>query len=647
MDYLQSALCVTRADRQLLTTDEFMEWIFSNGTKQADEWYQQILPVAQLAGYKTMFRDEYIKRRTKQVRNEFSLDICQRLDIFALDEYSSLLIPPGYQMHEVKGILHFNAEALEWKTVFPHPVIISRRFENIQKGEHIVKLIYCDLGKVKTLDCDLYTISNTQAVGTLARRGLRVTSENSRFLVQFLSQFLNVNIDKIPVEKSTSVLGWNEEKFLPYSQDIEFDGAESTKDIFNAVKCVGNYDLWKKEISKTLKNDFVRLYVATSFASPLLKITGKQNFITHLWGKTGTAKTVALYIALSVWGKPDVISCQWNATVVAAEQTAIVLNNIPMSMNESELLAGNRGAFHSHQDFIYMFCEGKSKPRGEKVGGLQVGGTWQSTCLSNGEGSLIGNESKEGEINRVLEFQTDEKLLNDEERAIFIASLVKENYGYAGAEFTEKCGNYPLKEIWNRLFENIKDHATGKQAGQLSSLLLGDYLMQVIIYGTAEEKAFIKSLALFDRIKSSLKKDSDIDISARAENYIKSWISQNINSFLGVESLNDRHEPAQIYGSVGTGTERDLVYINNSVFDKVMSEKGFNLGKIRKDFKERGVFARVGAKSSTVQKKIKGKKVRCYCIGFGDEEDEKNDMDEFQEIEDIAELPFQEKLGTT
>lgn len=608
--YLETARTIDKSNRQILTSDDFMIWIFSDGVKQADIWFNQIMPFAQIAGYKTIFKEEYIKRRAVVLREEFGLNRCQPLgnSVPTFEEYADYMVPTWYLVDEARGILHFNSQTTEYDVVFPHPIIITKRYTNIATGDHYVKILFCDNGAMGEFTETLFTVSNTNQIQTLTKNGVRVTSESAKFLVMFLSAFLSVNIVKIPILRLTSVLGWIGKDFLPYSNNIEFEGNNYTKSILNAVKCEGNFEKWKAIIADSCKNnDFVRAYMATSFASPLLEFTKKPIFITHLWGTAGTAKTTSLLLALSVWGNPKPLMCQWNATVVAAEQKSAILNNIPMSMNESELLHGAWGTFQNYSDFIYMYCEGESKPRGAKDGGLQLGARWNSCCLSNGENSLISERSKEGELVRVIEFNTDDKLFQSEERAIEFSQFAKENFGYAGALFVKKCTEYDLIAMWTRLFEITQNHGVGKQAVAMASLLLGDWLMQCIIYGAPQEKAFTNTIKFFERIKSSMKSAIDIDIIEKAKNFIDSWIAQNANNFI---QENDERRPNIIVGAI----KHKKAYIINTVFNKVMSEQGYGLEKIKKEFKKRGYFALTSGDSVTVLKRIDTMSTRCYAF---------------------------------
>ena len=54
------------------------------------------------------------------------------------------------------------------------------------------------------------------------------------------------------------------------------------------------------------KNETVHFIVASSFASVLIELLHINPFIVHLWGKSGTGKSVTLIIAMSIWGNPKI-----------------------------------------------------------------------------------------------------------------------------------------------------------------------------------------------------------------------------------------------------------------------------------------------------------------------------------------------------
>ena len=58
-------------------------------------------------------------------------------------------------------------------------------------------------------------ISSANKIVNLSKLGVSVTSENARLLVKYLSDVENLNDDEIPVQKSSSKLGWIGDGFIP------------------------------------------------------------------------------------------------------------------------------------------------------------------------------------------------------------------------------------------------------------------------------------------------------------------------------------------------------------------------------------------------------------------------------------------------
>jgi hypothetical protein len=51
----------------------------------------------------------------------------------------------------------------------------------------------------------------------------------------------------------------------------------------------------------------VRVELAVSFASPLIKALKQQNFLLDLWGESRAAKSVEIHADMSVWRDPDIL----------------------------------------------------------------------------------------------------------------------------------------------------------------------------------------------------------------------------------------------------------------------------------------------------------------------------------------------------
>lgn len=122
-------------------------------------------------------------------------------------------------------------------------------------------------------DFDRRQIASASSIVGLSDYGVAVTSENAKYLVQYLHDVENLNYDKIPESSSVSRLGWiGEEGFAPYVENLVFDGDIAFKHFFESVGTRGNFEKWKEAV-KTIRaegNVPAKILVAASFASVLV-----------------------------------------------------------------------------------------------------------------------------------------------------------------------------------------------------------------------------------------------------------------------------------------------------------------------------------------------------------------------------------------
>ena len=190
------------------------------------------------------------------------------------------------------------------------------------------------------------------------------------------------------------------------------------------------------DLAKTVragKSVPARIALATAFASPLVHLLNGLPSITHLWGSvSGIGKSVGLKLAASVWANPEIgrYIKTTKATEVAMEQQAAFCGNLPMIMDELQLIQNNK----DFDRIIYSICEGSGKSRGSKYGGLQTQTHWCNTILTSGEQPITTANSKAGAVNRVIEVECSEKLFDDPRK---VSQIVDNNYGFAGKRFVQ------------------------------------------------------------------------------------------------------------------------------------------------------------------------------------------------------------------
>ncbi len=513
-------------------------------------------------------------------------------------------------------------------TIFacPNPVTITRRIVNIDTGEEKLELAYTKGDKKwRRRIFSKGVTSNSRKIVELAECGIAVTSETAKYLVNYLFQLENLNLDIIPETKSISRLGMIKDVgFSPYVKGIVFDGDDNKlKNAYSAVKSKGDRDEWIK-LMQGLRgtNVELRILLATSFASVLVSPLNINPFFVHIWsGESGSGKTVALMCAASIWGDPhwqgQAYIQNFNATQVGLERSAAFFNHLPLMIDELQLLKNSHG--QNKFDIVYMLSEGQGRTRGNTAGGIDQTPTWANCIITTGETPITTDSSGAGAINRVIsiECSPENPIITDGNTLV---GLLYKNYGFAGKEFVDRLyepGDLNItlaQDIYNKFFKELSEgESTEKQAMAAAAILTGDALATEWIFHDGQ------ALTAKDISKFLATKD-EVNVGERGYHYICDWVAQNANKMRG-QTSDDRGD---IYGVI----EDNVAYIIASVFDNACRDGGFDPRPLRSWMKKKGLLMAQAGRSTYV-KKISGLNcVRCVAVILesGDEVSAKDDL---------------------
>lgn len=505
--------------------------------------------------------------------------ICDENGVFLMDKY-------GYE-----------------NTICRHPIMPVERLVNIDSGEERLKLAY-KKGRVwRSIIVEKSVIASSSSILQLAANGIMVNSENAKALSTYILEMEQLNYELIPEQKSVGRLGWiGEHGFSPFVDDLVFDGETNFKHIFNAVKSEGSRNAWIYAMQDLRKEKSPgRLFLAASFASAILEPCGLLPFFLHAWGGTETGKTVGLMIAASVWACPKMgeFCTTFNSTLVGQEMTASFLNSLPMCIDELQIQSSS--GIRDFDRIIYQLTEGVGRTRGAKTGGLQKMNTWKNCIITNGEHPISNANSGGGAVNRVIEFECDEKVYSD---LVGICAVIQSNYGFAGREFVEYLQtegafdrvNALQKEYYREL---LKSDSTDKQAASASAILAADHIATELIFKDGN------NLTVADLEKIMTKK-KEVNVNNRALEFIYELVERNPNRFRP-------NEFGEYQGEVWGKQETDCIYIIKSVFDREMGNGGFNSTAFLAWAKRNDIIITDNGKR-TKKARITGSATNCVCI---------------------------------
>lgn len=487
-------------------------------------------------------------------------------------------------------------------TVCRHPIMPIQRLVNADSGDEKLKIAFRKGRNWRTLIADKSTIASSNSIINLAGQGVVVNNENAKQLSTYLLEMEQINYDSLPEQQSIGRLGWiSEGKFSPYLDELEFDGEGNFKHVFNAVKPMGDLELWV-DTMRSLRGEktVARIFLAASFASVLLEPCGLLPFFCHGWGTTECGKTVGLMIATSVWASPRMgeYITTFNSTGVGMEMMASFLNSLPLAVDELQIQASQ--GIKDFDKVIYQLTEGIGKTRGAKTGGLQKVTTWKNCIITTGETPISNPNSGGGAVNRVLEFECVEKLYSDLPK---LCDIIRQNYGLAGKEFVnflQSIGTETIVKVQKEFYsELLRSDSTDKQAASASAILTADYFATRLFF--QDDNA----LTVQDMMQFMTKK-SDVDVNARAYEYITEFAVKNGNRFCP-NGFGDY--VGEVWGKYG----KEHIYFIKSVFDKAMSDAGFNSTAFLSWAKRRGLLETESGRH-TKKARIDNKLVWCVIL---------------------------------
>ena len=504
----------------------------------------------------------------------------------------------------------------------PHPILPVERLINVDSETEKIKLAFFKDNKWQYITIERSIVANKSNIIQLSDRGVEVNSENAKDLVSYIADVVSLNAKEIPVNRSTDRLGWIENEFAPYVDDLKYDGDIAFKDVYASVKEVGDYEEWKKvcrEIRKESK--IAHLLLASSFASVLNEILGVLPFVVHIWGGTGTGKTVGLMLAMSVWGNPEVgkLVRTLNATQVALARYASFVHDIPFAGDELQTI---KNRWDSFDNLVMYLTEGVDRGRGKAYGGIELLKQWNCCFLFTGEEPITKATSGGGVKNRVIEVEATEKVIED---GNYISNFVRKNYGYAGKDFISNMPKQEdLQKRYREIFQEIlqKTDTTDKQAMAMATILLADEISTDLIF--KDEKLTVED------VSNWLTSTKDVDVSTRAYEWTMNWISQNINKF-------KENESGEIWGKYIE--DQDICLVNKSLYAEALNKAGFDFTAVIRKFADRNQIERNTQGKFTHSTKAFGVKANYIKFKL---EPEKSDIayEENYEQQEMADLPF-------
>lgn len=504
----------------------------------------------------------------------------------------------------------------------PHPIMPVARMTNIDTGIEKVKIAFWRGKQWRYAVFDRKTISSANKITDLADVGISVTSETARNLVGYFFDVEQDNPELLPEIECVTHLGWIDRgegrEFVPYTKDIVFDGEADYRDRFESVGNRGDFEKWTQCIRDNIRENpypMARIVFAASLASPLVKLLNANCFWVHLWGESGSAKTVLMMCAASIWGNPErgKFVTTFNSTYVGNEKGAAFSGSLPYMLDELQILDSKKDM----DGLIYMLTEGCGRARGNKQGGLDNVPRWKNSVISTGERPINSASSNGGALGRVVETECKHPFFGSGDHAREVVNIIFENHGFFGRIFISHLRKTPhetLDKIYREYYKQLSDRGFMDKQIQTGALILtADALACELLF---DEKTQLTA----DEIAPFLKTKDEVSANVRGYEYVCQQVAANQLRFMQSD------KPGEIWGEF----DGDSVYIIKSQFDRICADGGFSPAPLLSWLADKRLIRRQSGKN-TVTKRIGATVVRCVhltvCADAAD--DEVDELPEF------------------
>lgn len=552
-------------------------------------------------------KEEAGEKIKKAIFNATQIDIEEEVLPEAIQGAPVVLRQPEGWLYSEKGISMIDEKKYSPVTVCRTPIILTRRLRSMETGEEKMEVAFKRDGQWHKAIYPRSTVFTARGITALADLGCTVTSENAKYVVKFLAALESENIDIIKKADSTSTFGWQTEKrFIPgYDKDIVLDIDPSQRPMASAYCMSGTMKEWLNMIKPHRVRDKFRFIMAAGFTAPLLRIIKQRIFFVYNWGGSKGGKTAALKAALSVWGDPERLMVNFNATQVGLERTASFYCDLPLGIDERQLAGNNQ---NSLEKIVYMIASGTGKIRGAKSGGIQAMQTWRTVALATGEEPLSTETSQTGVSTRVLEIYGGP--FDDEREASIMHQQSALNHGWAGPIFIGMLLNTDERSIIQKYDEmmqfvyKISKGKSGSHIAGIAAVALTDAIIDTWLFekedmlakyeagelSTDEAQTDPKELKIavesWERAKEMARNilqeqmNADVgDVNENATQYIVDWILSNKDSF-----------GEKAYGTCLGMIQNKNIYIFPSMLTQALTKAGYSSRKTMKYLADRGLI---------------------------------------------------------
>ena len=399
---------------------------------------------------------------------------------------------------------------------------------------------------------------------------------------------------------------WEKRSFVIGKKEITYKGETVDAPSSPFVKGLarhftqhGTYQKWRESMD-FLNNPGFELHSFASmsgFGSPLMPYTSTSGVVISLTGKSGNAKTGAMYAGLSIFGNPKDLSVV-KATDNGLTGRYLGLHSLMFGLDE----VGDKKA-DELGNLIHNVSHGKAKIRMQ--GSVNAERDYEMSAslialLTSNHGLYSILEAKklslDGEAARLIEFAVKKPPMMDKDGTLGtkIFDPFRYNYGHAGPMFIKEIitrgDNYVLDYIhaWEERF--LKDFGVYTEYRFYQNAAAANFTGATIanehgITAYDIERVYAKTVEAMIDIREKVVKVNHTDYPS----LLGDFINKNMANILVLKDGRTTMEPrGQIVARIVS--EESLLQVSKAEFKKFLTERQVSSREFEADMRERKIL---------------------------------------------------------
>ena len=453
------------------------------------------------------------------------------------------------------------------------------------------------------------------------RNGVIITSKIAKILTEFIAEFLKLNEKKIIriIEKNET--GWsdnNEIFYMPTTcKDTLF-----TNNIADSIYTKGEKEKEVKLIKEIFENHAgAATIILLGLLNQLIKILSLQNYIIVMAGRTGTGKTLANKIMLSLFGNADIMMSNLNMTLNAIELKMASFKDLPNLLDELETSGKTSEQIYNNIiHLIYNFSTGQGRSRLNKNLTAQKVNKYRSFLFLTSERSIesiLSNNTSDkanlGVLRRVIEINTDRIKLFNSDKVNFgtIANNITENFGHIGPDWIQYItDNYDSIE-WDFISLDKKNNKI-----DILEFLKITYKYFVKMLEIKENIEIINTINQIIQDNEKIYDENITNEEDKFKDYLNEFLVLNYNyMFDKIEEMKTKNDNRtykiagnKILGQINGDNEEYTHYLTSEFVNELCKKYKIDKNNFIQYIKEKGIF------KIYKNVKINRQVTKAYCI---------------------------------